>query len=206
VDIKRGKLRYTETSEKTAADGVVTLEDVFARLEFDTTRSPSPVQNMKVQAKLYNAGLLDLHYATIDSSSFNLALQLKNFDLTNLNHIVVPLQSLQIKSGYLNHYNLDVTADKEKAVGAAVITYKNLHLEIFKPTEPEKRTLGTELLTLLADGIILKHSKKNAVAPVEQSRVKHKSVFNYWVKSAVHGAMGAIRKGKSKKNSQTALR
>ncbi|HZB13732.1 MAG TPA: hypothetical protein VE467_11910 [Chryseolinea sp.] len=206
VDIKRGKLRYTETSEKTAADGVVTLEDVFARLEFDTTRSPSPVQNMKVQAKLYNAGLLDLHYATIDSSSFNLALQLKNFDLTNLNHIVVPLQSLQIKSGYLNHYNLDVIADKEKAVGTAVITYKNLHLEIFKPTEPEKRTLGTELLTLLADGIILKHSKKNAVAPVEQSRLKHKSVFNYWVKSAVHGAMGAIRKGKSKKNSQNALR
>ncbi|HEX6223481.1 MAG TPA: hypothetical protein VFZ52_03680 [Chryseolinea sp.] len=199
IDIKRGRLRYTETSEKTSADGMVVVDEVFARVEFDTTRSPSFVRNMKAQAKLYNAGMLDLHYETIDSTSFKFALQLKDFDLTHLNHIVVPLQSLQIKSGYLNHYHLDITADSEKALGTAVITYKDLHLEIFKPTEPEKRTLGTELLTLLADGIILKHSKKNALAPVEQSRVKHKSIFNYWVKSAVHGAMGAIRKGKSKR-------
>ena len=199
IDMKGGRLRYTETSEKTSADGMVLLEGIAALVEFDTTRSFSHVRSMKAKARLYNAGNMDVHYATLDSSSFKLAVRLKEFDLTHLNQVVVPLQSLQIKSGYLIQYDLDVTADNDKAFGNATITYKDLHLEIFKPTEPERKTLGTELLTLLADGIILKHSKKNALAPVEQSRLKHKSIFNYWVKSAVHGAMGAIRKGKTKK-------
>ena len=114
------------------------------------------------------------------------------------------MQSLNIKSGHLKRYELVVTADGENATGDATITYKDLHLEIFKRTEPEKKTLGTGLLTLLADGIVLKHSKVNAVAPVDQPRLKHKSIFNYWVKTAVHGAMSAIRKGKSIKHRKLA--
>ena len=47
LDIKRGRLRYTETSEKTSAHGVVILEDVFARVEFDTTRTHSRCKQFK---------------------------------------------------------------------------------------------------------------------------------------------------------------
>jgi hypothetical protein len=111
----------------------------------------------------------------------------------------MPLQSLRIKSGYLNEYNLSVHADDDMALGDASISYEGLHLELFKHNEPERKTLGMEVLTLLADGIILKHRKENARSAVNHPRVKHKSVFHYWVTSAIHGATGAIRKGKKKR-------
>jgi hypothetical protein len=77
-------------------------------------------------------------------------------------------------------------------------------LIIFKRSEPEKKSIGSELLTLMTDGVVLRHKKENAFKEVRHSRVKHKTVFHYWVTSSIHGALGAIRKGKKQKGGAAA--
>ena len=153
---------------------------------------------MTATSRLYSEGNLHGKYETIDSSSFNLTIRLKDFNLTALNRVVLPLQSIQIKSGYLKQYDLQITATAEEAAGTSSITYNNLHLEIRRPGESDKKRLGNELLTFLANGI-LKNKRENATAIISQPRIKHKAIFNYWVKSAIQGAMGGIRRGKNKK-------
>jgi hypothetical protein len=197
IDLKQGKLRYTETSEKTGEDGIVELDNIAASLKFDNTRKGRPL-SMTATSRLYSEGNLHVKYETIDSSSFNLTIRLKDFNLTALNRVVLPLQSIQIKSGYLKQYDLQITATAEEAAGTSSITYNNLHLEIRRPGESDKKRLGNELLTFLANGI-LKNKRENATAIISQPRIKHKAIFNYWVKSAIQGAMGGIRRGKNKK-------
>jgi hypothetical protein len=155
--------------------------------------------SLNARTNLYQSGVVELDYKTLAKDKFRLDIHVRDVDLTKLNQIVMPLQSLRIKSGYLKEYKLSVHADDDAAMGDASISYEGLHLEMFKHDDPERKSLGTEVLSLLADGIILKHSKDNARSPVSHPRVKHKSVFHYWVTSAIQGATGAIRKGKKTK-------
>lgn len=197
VDLKNGRIQYTETSEKTGEDGVVVFENITANLKVGKTHS-EPALVMQATARLYNEGSLHVTYETLDSSSFKLNVRLKDLNLTALNRIVVPLQRIHIKSGYLKKFDLQLTADAEQANGASVISYNNLHLEIRKPGDSEKKRWGNEVLTFLADGI-LKNGKENATTVINQPRIKHKAIFNYWVKSAMQGAVGGVLRGKHKK-------
>ena len=193
IVIHDGRIEYHHISDKTGEEGYVLLDNLSAKAEFD---SLSSFISLKAKTNLYNTGTIDVDYQTLDRSTFRLNVLVKDVDLTKLNQIVMPLQALRIKSGFLKEYNMSVQADEDQANGRASITYQGLHLEIFKRDAPDHKSLGSEMLTLLADGIILKHSKQNATANVNHLRVKHKSIFHYWVTSAVHGAMGAVRKGK----------
>lgn len=196
LNIRDGRIQYRQISDKTGEEGYIMMDKIVATSRFD---SLSSFISLNARTNLYQSGVVELDYKTLAKDKFRLDIHVQDVDLTKLNQIIMPLQSLRIKSGYLKEYRLSVHADDDVATGDALISYEGLHLELFKHDEPERKSLGTEVLTLLADGIILKHSKENARSPVSHPRVKHKSVFHYWVTSAIQGATGAIRKGKKRK-------
>ena len=88
------------------------------------------------------------------------------------------------------------------AVGEAIISYEDLHVRIFKTGSPDHRTLGSELLTLLVDNIIIKHAKSEASAEFTRDRITYKGPINYWIKIALQGAITAVRKGKGVKTAK----
>lgn len=198
IIMKNGSLRYTETSDKTHKDGTVIITDIKADARFHH-KQYNEMMTLFVNARLYDNGIIDLNYETMTPTTFKLDLSIKNFDLIKLNQVIAPMEPVLIKSGHLKHYKLSVIADERHAVGDATITYDNLHLEIFKRGAPDKKSLGAELLTFLADGLILKNHRENATTSIEQERIRHKSIFNYWVKTSLQGVMYAVAKGKSNK-------
>ena len=199
IEVKNGHLTYEEVSLKTGNTGQIDLNGITAELTQAKGRNDANYYTLKANAKLYDQATFQLEYQTIDSSSFNLSVNVDPFDLTILNRMILPLQAMEIKSGHLKQYTLNVVADHDHAKGLASMSYENLHLVIFKRSEPEKKNIGSELLTLLADGIVLRHNKDSAVAQVQQPRKPEKSIFNYWIKSVIHGSMSVIRHGKKKK-------
>jgi hypothetical protein len=46
---------------------------------------------------------------------------------------------------------------------------------------------------------VLKHNKQHATATIDQTRIPTKSVFNYWIRIATHGAMNVVRHGRTAK-------
>lgn len=199
VNIQDGHIQYRQISDRTGEEGFIMMDKLVATALFD---SLSSFISLRARTHLYQSGIVDLDYKTLGRDNFRLDIHVRDMDLTRLNQIIMPLQSLRIKSGHLREYKLSVHADDDMATGDASISYDGLHLELFKHNEPERKSLGTEVLTLLADGIILKHARENAQAPVSHVRVKHKSVFHYWVGSAISGATTSIRKGKKVKHKQ----
>lgn len=198
IRIRNGQLTYEEISAKTGRTGKIELYEIKATI--NKNEDPEgKFFSLHATANLYDKAPLTVRYRTLGQQSFNLLVLVDTFDLTHLNQMVLPLEALEVKSGHLKNYELYVDANHEFASGEARMTYDDLHLEIFKHNEPEKKSLGSELLTLLADGIILKHDKENAIALVNQPRVPEKSVFNYWVKSVIHGSLNVIRHGKKKR-------
>jgi len=191
-----GHIRYTETSDKTGEDGFVDLTKVAAEIRIDTATS---FLSMHASASPYGSGNVNIIYQTIDSTSFKLFVKASDIDLTKFNNVVVPFLPARITSGHLKEYDLDVTANADEAVGKATITYSKLHFQLVNKETPDKKKFKTELLTFIADDLVLRNKRNRAIHEVYQVRLKNKSVFNYWVKSIVSGAVGAVRKGKREK-------
>jgi hypothetical protein len=193
VRLKDGTLRYGEITEQNGDEAVVNLDNIAAILEFNSATSRL---TMNAKTRLYGSGTVDVRYQTLDDHSFRLNVKVRDFDLTRLNPLVVPMQSVRVKSGFLLAYDLDVVAGEDKATGEAAITYRDLHLELLKRNDPDRRGLRMELINLVADGIILRNRREAAVADVSRMRIHHKSVFNYWVKTVFHGALATVKNGK----------
>ena len=68
-------------------------------------------------------------------------------------------------------------------------------MALLNKTDPEKKWLGQDILSFVANGV-LRHNRVESWAPVEEIRIPEKSVFNYWKRIAVNGALNVVRKGK----------
>jgi hypothetical protein len=193
AELNNGLITYTEIAEQSGMSGVVEINNVAARIFFkDESES-----KMKAVASgtLYHTGALAIVYQSMNSPQFNLSANVSGFELTKLNRILGPFQQINITTGYLDDYEMNILADDSIAMGTVTMSYSNLHLDIFKRGKPEKKS---GLLTFMADKL-LKNSKQKSTSEINQPRVKTKSIFNYWVKSATSGALNAIRHGKRRK-------
>lgn len=197
--LENGAINIGLISRGTGQHGTLNLTNVWADVQFNNKNAAFNTVNMQAKGELYGAGPIQLTYTTLGHDLFALQANVQNFDLEKLNKMVLPLQAVEIKSGQLVNYDLDITANNDQALGKASMTYKKLHLIIYKKEQPEKKNIGSTLLTLFTDGFVVRDSKKNADAPVSVNRVKEKGTFHYWVSAAVQGALTGIKQGKGKR-------
>ena len=198
ISIKNGRLVYFEIGEDTGQEGHIALNDIMIMMNRQSS-SGRPEQMLSGSATVYQQGDLSFGYDQLDSGKFFLEVRLTDLPMGSLNQMVDPLQAARIRSGHLHDFQYTMTGDSLQAEGQSSITYDDLEVEIFKKNQPEVRNLGSELLTLLLNKVILKHSRTDATADFVQERITYKGPINYWVKSGIHGASAAVLKGKQPK-------
>jgi len=198
-----GNISYHEVGEHTGQEGHITLNDINITLnQFQPLTVSQEV--LRGSASFYNQGKLHIKYDQLDSGRFALSARLVDFPLEVLNQMLNPTQAAKIESGYLSKFEFEILADSTEAIGQAITTYDDLHVKLFKKNSPGEKNFGSGLLTLLVDNIILKHSKENAQAEFSNERITYKSPINYWVKTAIQGAIAAVTKGKRVKSGKRA--
>ena len=201
ITVKGGNISYFEVGEKMGRTGQIKLNDLNATINRYNPLD-MPEQVLQGTAMLYDQGKIHVDYQRLDSFKFALKIRLVDFPLEAFNQMVDPLEAAKIRDGYLSNYEFEATGDSIMANGHARISYNDLHVRIFKVGEPEEKSLGSELLTLVVDGIVLKHNRKDAVADFTKERVQYKGPVNYWVKIAIQAAVATIMKGKKEKKQE----
>ena len=194
----QGRVVYIEKGEMTGLEGFVSVDDIHFTLNYNQPINQS-IPTSSGRALLYNEGSINYQYHRLDSGDFNLSVSLSDMPLELFNQMVDPLEAAKFKSGQLDKFRLEMIGDSISAKGQGIISYHDLHVEIYKSHQPDVKNLGSELLTLLVDKLLLKHSKSDAAATFTQDRIPYKSPINYWVKSGIHAASVAVLKGKTKK-------
>ncbi|MEJ2004570.1 MAG: hypothetical protein P8X57_06320, partial [Cyclobacteriaceae bacterium] len=126
-----GKLIYKEIGEKTGKEGHVMLDSVDFTMSL---RNPLhvPEKVLEGHARLYGQGQLFFNYARLDSQQFDLEIRLIDFPTDSLNLMADPLEAISITSGFIHEFDLTVRADSISATGRALMSYEDLHIEIFK--------------------------------------------------------------------------
>lgn len=191
IRLRKGKIRYAELSETNGEEGSIWFNDLNAEI-----RHPhADAFDFDASAQVYDHAPIAVAYEKINANTYHMVVDVGGMDLTALNRVLRPLQSIELKSGYLDRFRFQAIATPDSATGRAEMSYKNLHMTLLNKTDPEKKWLGQDIVSFVANGV-LRHNRENAWAPVEEIRIPEKSVFNYWKRIAVNGAMNVVRKGK----------
>lgn len=191
IRLRESKVRYAERSETTGEEGSIWFDQLDAEI-----RNPdSDVFEFDARAQVYGQAPIAVTYEKRDASSFRMEVDVGGMDLTALNHVLRPLQSIELKSGYLDRFRIETIATRDSARGRAEMSYRNLHMALLNKTDPEKKWLGQDIVSFVANGI-LRHNREPSWSTVEEIRIPEKSVFNYWKRIAVNGALNVVKKGK----------
>lgn len=196
INLRDGIIRYTEVSEKSGEEGTI----AFHRVDADIRQEQEGKgYAFTANAYLYDKAPVHVNYQYLDSSSFKIAARIGPLDLTTMNQVLTPLQGMELKSGNLEEFQFEAIATRDSASGNALMTYSDLHMALLKRAdEPDKKNLGNEIITFLANGM-LRHKRYKASSPVLETRIREKSMFNYWKRIAANGAIQVVRKGKTAK-------
>ena len=109
-------------------------------------------------------------------------------DLKELDPVIVPLASAKVTSGYLDTLQLKAVGREYIAHGKMKMLYRDLKVEFLNKKDQEKKTIVTRFITWVANGII-KGKNTSKTGTVYTARIRERSVFNYWLKIVLSGAL-----------------
>lgn len=117
------------------------------------------------------------------NDNFKLKGQLHNFELTELNQLIMPMAPASIESGLVNYLDFDISAGSDSAEIKMLMLYNNLKVGVWKQKDGEVEHMG--LFSRVAN-TILKHNnpdKINKAPRVAHNQIKrdpYHSTFNYF--------------------------
>jgi hypothetical protein len=201
-------------SEKTATDdreGKIQFSGVHARL--------MPFTNIKASNGTIPDFVLDgtatiqdscqlrvnMNYLMSDPlNSFKAKGSLNQFNMRIMNPVLEPLALVSIRSGKVNQFSFNFSADNTSASGQLFFGYDNLKISVLEMKEGN--TKEARLASFLANSLLLrsKNPRGKELLPDEIlfHRDPKRSVLNYWWKSVFSGVRNTLGIKESKQEDQ----
>ncbi|MBX3238429.1 MAG: hypothetical protein KIT80_06550 [Chitinophagaceae bacterium] len=122
--------------------------------------------------------------------SFSMRLNASPVTMQNLTNITLPFGNVVVESGYADTLYAQWNGNKYAAVGIMHFYYDGLKVRLVKATDTSKTGLFRKMLSWFANDVLI-HKKNKKPTYIFYVRDTEKSVFNYWVKSLLSGAMSS---------------
>lgn len=197
------RFEYNEILEGSSEKGKIYFTEFNAKIANITNDSNTLKLNNKMQAsvesKLMDQSLLTV-YINYDLAStaghHQISGSLKNFDLSALNEVFIPLTLIRFESGVLNKLDFNYYLNSEFAEGSIDFYYDDLKMIIYNKGGTIKPELVGKLITGLANAIIIRKSnplRGNYIkGEIAFERQKEKSFLTFWWKSLFSGMKNTI--------------
>ena len=196
-----GYIRYNEIGEKTGQEGYLFFDQV--RGSFINIKNygyvPLDTLQLKLESRLMGTGDLRMSFRQSYNDSlqgFHMLAQMRQFNLPDLNSILIPSVSVKINRGFADSMWMRVEANDYTAFGLMDLRYHNLKLSVLKKGQEKFFLSGAA--NWLAN-LILHSSSKSEPGIVYRARWRDRSTFNYWAKIAISGLLTNLGIKKEKK-------
>ena len=188
-----GDLTYEEFNDKTNSLGTINFTHLSARLRNIKNYGITATDSLLLSANtlFLGKGYLSVRFRESYADSlagFLYQVNMGAMDLKELNAVIVPLASAKVTSGYLDTLQLKAIGREYIAHGKMKMLYRDLKVEFLNKKDQEKKTIVTRFITLVANGII-KGKNTSKTGSVYTARIRERSVFNYWIKIVLSGAL-----------------
>ncbi len=143
--------------------------------------------------RLYNTHAHHIVYKEAYNDSlygFSLRLNASPMTLPELTDITLPFANVVVESGYADTLYAQWNGNKYAAVGKMNFYYDGLKVKMVKSTDTARSGLFRRLASLFTNDVLI-HRKNQQPSYIFYIRDTRKSVFNYWVKSLLSGALSS---------------
>lgn len=127
-------------------------------------------------------------------------------DLTALNEMLIPLGAIEIRSGYNEEVNINFKGNDEYAEGLMEFRYNDLKIDILDRETYQSKGFGNNLKTIFANSFVVSSKNprwfKMQEGNIFYERIKSRSIFNFWAKALLSGAVSSIGINKSKEEAK----
>jgi hypothetical protein len=141
-----------------------------------------------------------------EKSEFHFMGNIGAMDLKTLNEMLIPIGALEVRSGISEEININFKGNDEYAQGLIEFRYKNLKIDVLDRETYQSKGLGNNLKTIFANSFVV--SSKNPrwlklqKGNIFYERIKSRSIFNFWAKALLSGAVSSIGINKSKEEAK----
>ncbi|MBK6265368.1 hypothetical protein JKA74_09985 [Marivirga sp. S37H4] len=129
-------------------------------------------------------------------SKFTLSGSVGPMDISTLNEMLVPIAAVEVRSGENEQLNFELSGNNEYAEGNMIFRYNNLKVNILDRHTYQSSGLSNSLRTFFANSFVVRGKNPNLFKLNEGKiffeRNKSRSIFNYWSKSLLSGAVSSI--------------
>jgi hypothetical protein len=127
-------------------------------------------------------------------------------DLQALNEMLIPLGALEVRSGHNEEVKINFDGNDNYAEGTMEFKYNNLKVDILDRETYQSKGFGNNIKTIFANSFVI--SSKNPrwfklqEGNIFFERIKSRSIFNFWAKALLSGAVSSIGINKSKEEAK----
>ncbi len=186
-------ISYEEQLKGVSDPGTVRFGKLHGTVFPFTNEASQTETRLKASARLMNSSNLNVNM-TFDLNSpsfqFNASGSLSPFDITTLNPITKSNAQILVRSGKLNRFEFDFSADTLKAKGKLRFAYDDLKISILEQKNGD--TKEAKFASFLANSLMLKskNPRTRILLPddINFERDPKRSIINYWWKTIFSGA------------------
>ena len=187
------QMLYEEMNERTPFLSKVTFKEMRGNVAGvrNFNYSPSDSLRFTVAARIMDSARVKVKYAqsyTDSLSAFILQLNIRPFNLPDLNPMLVPLLSARVNSGYLDTLSMIAVGRKYIALGKMKMYYHGLDFQYLDKGNVIKKTFKTKLVSFL--GNLLTHKNNSSgTGKIYTERNPEKGFANYWIRILLSGTL-----------------
>lgn len=194
IQVKNADISYEELNEKTLMTGIVKFKRTDALIQNFKTFDIKPTDSLRLYVTSWAMDTIFLKLRFNESymdtlNGFLFGVRLSPFNMTALNPILQPLVSAKINRGWMDTLTLTAIGREYIAYGKMKMYYSNLKATYLKNGNEEVKTFKTKLITFFANNLVLRHNNQKGFGQVYAERMRDKSLFNYWLKILISGAI-----------------
>lgn len=199
--LSNSKISYSERTATGDREGKINFSDIHTRLMPFTNMKASnglvPDFNLDGTATVQDSCRLkvSMNYRMSDPENlFTVSGSLNPFNMRILNPVLEPLALISIKSGKVNHFQFDFSANQTSASGQLYFGYDDLKITVLEMKDGSAKE--ARFASFLANSLLLrgKNPRGKELLPDEISfqRDQKRSLLNYWWKSVFSGVRNTL--------------
>ncbi len=197
IYVSNAHVDYIELNEKTHATGRIAVSELNAKVTQVRNFDLQPQDSLNILATGTIENILHTTLQVKESytdtlSGFLMKVQIGPADLTRLNHVLAPLASAELRSGYLDTLTMQVAGNEYLAFGKMNMYYHDLRVRLLARGEQGRRSLFSGIKTLLANSLVVRRKNTDRTGAVFFERLRERSAINYLVKILLNGVTSSV--------------
>jgi hypothetical protein len=132
-------------------------------------------------------------------AGFVLTSQVSPFHTSILNKALVPMVSVDFKSGFVDTLYMRAIGREYLSIGSMKFLYRDLKVEFLDKNDTSRHSLKNQLLKFAANTFVVRTNNTKRTGEIYYARDRNRAVFQYWVKMILSGVTTSVGAKSNKK-------